>query len=319
MELREKRKALRRKFAPVGWTMVLYYLLMNVIVSGVMVADIVIQAVAAIFSGTEPDMDALIERMYSNGWGYMLTIVVGLGILLLWKKPVFFRQQICKRGKPMRMGDFLCLVCVFMSGQLLCQLLAMAMELVAGLFGFSIMDAMESASVSTDTFSMFLYAGLGAPIAEELLFRGLILRTMEPYGKRFAVFTSALLFGIFHGNPVQAPYAFAVGLVLGYTAMEYNISWAMLLHMLNNLVLGDMMSRLLAPMGTTWEAIITYAVIIAFAIAAVIILICRRKEVASYYRKEKMDIWCVDSFFSAPSVIIFILMLCANGLLFVLM
>lgn len=320
MQLQEIRKTLRRKFAPVGWTMVLYYLLMNVIVAGVMVAELVIKVVAAVISRTEPDMDALIEGLYSNGWGYILTIIVGLGILLLWKKPAFFRQQICKPGKPMRAGSFLSLLCVFMSGQLVFQLLAMVMEMVANLFDFSIMDAMESASMSTDTLSMFLYACLGAPIAEELLFRGLILRTLEPYGKRFAIFASALTFGIFHGNPVQSPYAFAVGLVLGYTAMEYNFFWAIALHMFNNLVLGDLLGRILAPLGTMWEEIITYAVIIGFAVAALVILICRRKEVADYFRKgEKMDIWCVDSFLSTPSIIIFILMLSANGLVFLFM
>ena len=39
-----------------------------------------------------------------------------------------------------------------------------------------------------------------APVAEELMFRGWILRSLRPYGKRFAVLGSAVLFGIFHGN-----------------------------------------------------------------------------------------------------------------------
>lgn len=320
MELREKRKKLRREFAPVGWTLVVYYLIMNVVTMGVLIFDVAVQAVMALLRRETIDEALLMERVVSNGWGYILTILVGMVILLCWKKPAFFRQKIFQRGKPMGMGNFLCLVCLFMSCQLLVQLLAIVMELVTNIFGLSIMDAMESATVSADTFSMFLYAGLGAPIAEEILFRGLILRTLEPYGKRFAVFVSALTFGIFHGNPVQAPYAFVVGLVLGYTAVEYNISWAMLLHMLNNLVLGDMLGRILAPLGTTWETIIVYALLIAFAIAAAVILICRRKEVAAYFKKEaKMDVWHVDSFFGTPSVIVFILMLCANGLFFILL
>ena len=125
--------------------------------------------------------------------------------------------------------NFLTILCVFAGGQMVFQLVTGILESLFNVFGLSILESLNT--VSTDTPSMYLYAGILAPITEELLFRGLILRTMEPFGKKFAIFTSAFLFGMFHGNLPQAPFAFAVGLVLGYTAMEYSIGWSMALHM----------------------------------------------------------------------------------------
>ena len=69
-----------------------------------------------------------------------------------------------------------------------------------------------------------------------MLFRGLILRTLRPFGKRFAIVMSAVLFGMFHGNLLQAPCAMVIGLLFGYAAMEHSILWAVALHVFINQV-----------------------------------------------------------------------------------
>lgn len=59
-----------------------------------------------------------------------------------------------------------------------------------------------------------------APICEELLFRGVILRRLSSVSQRFAIFASALIFGMMHGNLVQMILGFCVGLVFGYAAVK---------------------------------------------------------------------------------------------------
>lgn len=55
------------------------------------------------------------------------------------------------------------------------------------------------------------------PVAEELLFRGVILRGfLSHYPARKAVLASALLFGIFHVNPFQIVTATVLGVVFGW-------------------------------------------------------------------------------------------------------
>ena len=57
-----------------------------------------------------------------------------------------------------------------------------------------------------------------APLVEELLFRGaiqghLLRKGMNPW---VALFIASAIFGIVHMNPVQIPFAFAIGLIFGW-------------------------------------------------------------------------------------------------------
>lgn len=62
--------------------------------------------------------------------------------------------------------------------------------------------------------ALLLY-GIAAPIAEEFLFRGIVYnRTKKYMGLKAAVFVSAMLFAIYHGNLISGAYAFVMGLLV---------------------------------------------------------------------------------------------------------
>ncbi len=302
-------KRLRNKIDPVGYALLVYYGIMTVATTAVMLLDVFSYMIQQMLvSGGNPedvDVEALISRCISNGWGYILAIAIGSVVMLLWKKKKFCFHDIWVTGRKMKMGSFFAILAVFLSGQALFQILAQLMEWIANSFGFSILESMEMAAGMEDTFSMFLYVGLFAPVFEEILFRGLVLRILEPYGKKFAIFASALLFGLFHGNLIQTPFAFAVGLVLGYAAVEYSIGWAMVLHMINNLVLGDMLGRL-AGFFAPWVADAVFLGIIGIAtVAAIIVCAVKRREIWHYLMDRKIHPLCMRSFFTSPGILIF--------------
>jgi membrane protease YdiL (CAAX protease family) len=203
----------------------------------------------------------------------------------------------------MKMGDFLILLSLFFSGQLVYQLVMTVVELILNSFGLSVLKGMAAVSMDMENFSMFLYGGILAPVTEELLFRGLVQRTLQPYGKRFAILCSAFTFGIFHGNLLQAPYAFLVGLVLGYVASEYSIAWAMLLHMLNNLVLGDMLPRLTGGLPEYVSGLILFAVLIPCAVVSIVMLVVKRESIRTYRRENPVYGYSVRCFFSSGGII----------------
>ncbi|MCM1136059.1 MAG: CPBP family intramembrane metalloprotease [Clostridium sp.] len=63
---------------------------------------------------------------------------------------------------------------------------------------------------------LFLY-GLVSPFAEEAVFRGLIYNRMKRcFNYPLALFVSSLLFGCYHGNPVQALYGMVLGLLIAW-------------------------------------------------------------------------------------------------------
>lgn len=84
----------------------------------------------------------------------------------------------------------------------------------------------------------FLTAGIVAPIVEELIFRGLVYRrTKKMTGTIAAAILSAALFGVFHGNWVQAPYAFIIGIVAVFVYEKFkSIVAPIMLHMSANIL-----------------------------------------------------------------------------------
>lgn len=311
MDEKLRLKAARRQMNQVGWSMLLYMIMMNAVVIVVMVADLFLYCIKEmILTNGNMDMDAYwqycMESMVSNGWGYIITILIGTGILFLWKKPRYVKNIIFQKEKKMTFPAFVQLLAVFLSAQAILQLMFPVMEWLLNQIGLSSMAAMEAASMQFTSFSMLLYAGILGPISEEILCRGLALRLLQPYGKRFAIVLSALLFGLFHGNVVQIPFAFLVGLVLGYVTVEYSILWAIILHVINNLVLGEGMMLLYEFLPPMTVDILFYAILGVSLVASVILIIVKRKDVAAYYRQNKITFFSVEAAASSVPMWLFI-------------
>lgn len=67
---------------------------------------------------------------------------------------------------------------------------------------------------------MYVLACVSAPLFEEMIFRGLILKAFSRVSIRFGIIASAAMFGLFHQNIPQAINAFLLGLVFGYVAYK---------------------------------------------------------------------------------------------------
>ena len=72
-----------------------------------------------------------------------------------------------------------------------------------------------------------LMGGIFGCIVEEVSMRGVTYLRMKRYwGKRKAIILSALVFGIYHMNVVQAVYAFFLGLFFAWVYERYKTLWA---------------------------------------------------------------------------------------------
>ena len=70
---------------------------------------------------------------------------------------------------------------------------------------------------------------------EEFAFRGIVLGSLKKYGEAFAIIVSSVMFGFMHANFEQIPFAFLVGLILGFIAVKSESIWpAILIHAYNN-------------------------------------------------------------------------------------
>ena len=321
-----QKKQLRRQANIQGGALLIYKGIMNVAVIALTSAATVIVAIMATIAGfmhgaQDMDMAAFTGELLTNvmGFGYLLAVVIGFVILLLWKKPCYIRQTILQKGNPMSPVSFLALVCLVFGCQLPAQLLTYGFDWLCGLFDGSFMEVLEQNAVDTDSLTMWLYVCLAAPIAEELLFRGLLLRSLEPYGKKFALLVSSVLFGLFHANPVQTPYAFLVGLLLGYAALQYHVVWAIVLHILNNLLLGDLLPRLLGILPYGLEEALGWIILGAFFLAALFVLLIKWRLVAEKCAEEQVQPWQRKAFWRAPCVVILCIWCCIDIAVFFLL
>ena len=296
MNDKELRKFYRRQFAPISWWLVGYYFLMNVAVIGA------IEIQRILFNPTT-------EQLNGNAWGYLAACIIGMLIMLLWKGVPFWKDKVLARGRAMELKDFMILLMLTIGCQLAASVGAILLELLLSAIDLSAQASIESATSQPDTFSMFLYVGVFAPVFEELIFRGFIMQSLKPFGKKFAILGAAILFGLFHGNLFQSPYALLVGLVLGYAAMEYSIFWAMLLHMINNLVLGDMFQRLDALIPGGIVVTLLGLIIIGTGVGSIVYICVQKQKLRGYEYWNRINGKCVKALlFNAGSIVLMILM-----------
>lgn len=72
-------------------------------------------------------------------------------------------------------------------------------------------------------------------LVEEFAFRGMILGSLKKFGNMPAILISSLIFALYHGNFVQIPFAFMVGIALGMIFVITGSVWpSIIVHFLNN-------------------------------------------------------------------------------------
>lgn len=74
-------------------------------------------------------------------------------------------------------------------------------------------------------------------VLEEFAFRGVVLGLVRKTGEGFAIFVSAVLFGMMHLNISQIPFGFFAGLIIGFVYVKSQSIWtAMAVHAINNFI-----------------------------------------------------------------------------------
>ena len=112
------------------------------------------------------------------------------------------------------------------------------LKLLRKLFPSLLEEHDNTISSLTDKGSFFLIITVVilTPVAEELIFRAVTLHFCSKYmSDMAAIIVSAVLFGLYHSNPVQMAYAFIAGMILGFLAVKTgSIAAPILMHIIIN-------------------------------------------------------------------------------------
>jgi membrane protease YdiL (CAAX protease family) len=108
-------------------------------------------------------------------------------------------------------------------------------------FNFSLVGISPDLNMEYTTYTplenlLYIFSVAVAPaVAEEFAFRGVLLGKLREYGDTFAVMVSAIMFGMFHGNIYQIPFAFVMGLAMGFIVVKTNsLLPTIIIHFINN-------------------------------------------------------------------------------------
>ncbi len=160
--------------------------------------------------------------------------VVAVPIMILIMRQIPVERPIEK--KKIRMGTFLGYFLVAYAGMYVANILGIALtSVIAVVKGSTVNNAMTQIATTNDIWMNFLVMVICAPIAEEILFRKLLVDRTRQYGEKFAVILSGVMFGFYHGNINQFCYAFVLGCVFAYVYIKTgNVIYTIILHMMMN-------------------------------------------------------------------------------------
>ena len=196
------------------------------------------------------------ENPDESGVPYFFAVAAELFIIFVATNKKTQRQLFDVYRQPTA-AKFFQWVCFLGLTQIIFSYNSTLIEMLLNFFHLSAQNQEESATGANETLSMFIYGSFLAPFGEEILFRGFLLQNFKRYGVRFAIIFSAILFGIYHGNIVQTPFAFILGLLLGYITVSYGLKYAIAVHIFNNMVLADFLDRFLQLFSENTATIIS--------------------------------------------------------------
>lgn len=140
-----------------------------------------------------------------------------------------------------------------------------------------------------------------APLVEELLFRGAIQGYMLRKGMKplHAILIASAIFGIVHINPIQVPFAFAIGMIFGWLYYRTgSVVPGMIGHFINNSIATIQMALLseeeLNTKTIEWlgegPTYALFAISLAVMIGMFLYLKKRLPEAPSYKEEEMVNI-----------------------------
>ncbi len=155
----------------------------------------------------------------------------------------------------------------------------------------------------------FIATAIVPALVEEFACRGIVLGALRKFGDGFAVLCSSILFGVMHGNFQQIPFAFLVGLVLGYITVKTNTIWiAVAVHCFNNAVSVIFEYATQGISQLSQNVIFTVYLSVCLLLGIIGVYLLKNREAAYSVKKAKIKSkpsQIYKWFFTSPTIIIF--------------
>ena len=136
----------------------------------------------------------------------------------------------------MSMGEILKAFCMCYAVLLASNIIGTMITTYIGVLkGSPVINPIEEIVTQMSMPVMIVFTVICAPIFEELFFRKFLIDRVVQYGELPAALLSGFMFGLFHGNLSQFPYAFTIGIFFGMIYIRTGkILYPIILHAMIN-------------------------------------------------------------------------------------
>ncbi len=214
---------------------------------------------------------------------------------------------------------------LFLFGLAFCAFSNMSTSLASQIFdflGFNYNVSYPESPKGVFGFMLSLISTVAVPaLVEEFACRGIVLGALRKFGDSFAIIASAILFGVMHGNFEQIPFAFLMGLVLGFATVKSGTIWvAVAIHAFNNSI-SVFCDYALADVSQQYQNIFILVLFIVLLLLGILALLLQKQNSEEFYSLAKSETVCTEKqkykwFFTSATVIIFIVLCVIESLSF---
>ncbi len=195
------------------------------------------------------EMDQLVSYALESAVSFLFLYIIPIASVLLllgekgmmkriYKKPVYF-------GNAMGMFPAFYGLAIFVN--ILTMLVSLLFKETSLNDSFNTVNELQPEGVGSALILLFQLVVI-APIFEEFWYRGVVMERLKPYGNGFAIFVTAVLFGLTHGNLQQVFYATTLGICLGYIAITTkSIVVTTIMHAMFNSISGLLLLLMSVP------------------------------------------------------------------------
>ncbi len=275
-----ERRLLRQSANYFGIAAILYFV---VNISASLLLSFLIQ-LSYQFTGRQLFGNSEVSYYLLNMGVYILSFTVAFGCYLLFLKMPW---RVAVPFRPVDFGTMLLSIPASFALSVIGSILTSILSLLFAVTGYQPVTSDITTPVTLPGLVLyFILLAVLPPIFEEIAFRGILMQSLRRFGDGFALLISALLFGLFHLNMVQAPYAFLLGLWFGYLVLRTgSLRISMVLHACINLSAG-VMSILMNGMGEDMLVLVNLIYIVFWittGVASVLFLILRTRGPLGLY------------------------------------
>ncbi|WP_243156190.1 type II CAAX endopeptidase family protein [Clostridium sp. C2-6-12] len=299
------KKAMKNDFNKLGISLIAQGVIANVIIFTVFIGAMIVKMIKDRGIGFE-ELDQMTKNPSYLGMLSIFSVIVAFIPILVYRGNKFYQYDLKAENKRFTLKTIFIGFVVVLAVNNVLGAFANVLELGLNSIGLTAASALEDLEIlNQSTPSMIIYTCIIAPVFEEFLYRGAVLRSFEKYGRRFAIIVSAMLFGLMHGNFYQIFMAAGIGIILGYLATEYSIKLTIILHMINNTFV-EMTTLLSSRIGENANNIINIIMIVVSFIVLIAGIMYKRRAIKEWLENNKMEKKIMLRFITSITILIIV-------------